>query len=190
MFGDVIIVADSKIEMEVGQTLKNLISKLGEYSAALWETKHFKDNEPQISSRQKIIFIGINDFSSRSLSSVEWKYEKLNMRYGWIGSVAILQVMDQNLSKNELEVFKNMCSEQKAEIEKIAKSKVAGNVAVAAGLALAGGLIGLGIFAVFKLITNSIKSKNELLKKEYIYMATEFFVKDINSFMGNTGNEQ
>jgi hypothetical protein len=186
--GAIIIVVDTEIEKEAGQMLKNLISKLGEYDATLWDTTHYKNNEPIISSAQKVIFIGINEHSSRNLSSVEWKCKKLNMRYGWIGSVAVLQVHDTELSKEEKEKFKNMCLEQKKEIEEKAKSKVAGNVAIAAGVAIALGPIGLGIFAVVKLVTNATKAKKELLKKEYLYLATEFFINDIHSFMGSVEN--
>jgi hypothetical protein len=186
MENNVVIVAESKTEKEIGQTLKNLIGKMGKYKAVLWDTKNYRNNEPTFSSSQKIIFIGGNEFSTRNFSSVEWKYEKFNMRYGWVGAVAVIHVLDKKLSKEELAIFKKLRSEQRTEMEKLSKSNVAGTIAIAAGLAITGGLILLSIGAIVKLIVDNASAKTKLQKEQYSYLATDFFVKNLDSFMGES----
>jgi GTP-sensing pleiotropic transcriptional regulator CodY len=188
----VIIVADekSKLYTEVGTNLKNILGASKKCETVLWGLKQYNDNKATITSSQKIIFIGENDASRHNISSIEWKYKKLNMRYGWIGSVAMIQVLDNSLSKDELDIFKKMCNEQKNEVQKLAKSNIAGNVAVGIAAAIVTGAIGLAVFAVIKIVTSATKAKSELLKKEYNYLITEFLVKDLVSFIGIMENEE
>jgi hypothetical protein len=183
----IIIVANTEEEMEIGQTLKNLIGKEGIFQAVLWDTKHYKAQEPALPSSQKIIFIGLNECSARNINSIEWKFSALNMRYGWIGSVALIHVLDRTLSKEEKESFKDMCLEQKKEVETLVKSNVAGTVAIAVASA-AFGLLGLGIFAAVKIITGTAKEKKELQKRAYHYMITDFLFYGIDEFMEDSEN--
>ena len=178
-----IIVTKSKIEKDTGQILKDLISESGKYEAALWDVKDFEENESEVLSTQKVIFIGANEFSLRSFNSVKWKYKELNMQYGWIGSVAVIMVGNDNLSKDDLEKFKSMCVNQENEVKKSSKLKVAGNIAAAAVLAVAGGLIGIGIFGIVKLVSGKMEAKNELIKKEYGFLIVNFFINHLESFM-------
>jgi GTP-sensing pleiotropic transcriptional regulator CodY len=188
----VIIVADEKSKdyTEIGTNFKNVLGASKKCETVLWGLKQYNDNKATITSSQKIIFIGENDASRHNISSIKWKYNRLNMRYGWIGSVAMLQVMDNSLSKDELETFKKMCNEQKNEVEKLAKSNIAGNVVVGIATAIVAGAIGLAIFAVVKIVSSATKAKIELLKKEYNYLITEFLIRDLVSFMGIMENEE
>ncbi|MCL1836081.1 MAG: hypothetical protein FWG46_00890 [Treponema sp.] len=199
-----VIVANTQIEMEVGQTLLHIIGKSGKYKAVLWDTKVYRDNITNLTSNEKIIHIGVNEYSSRSLDSIEWKFDKLSMRYGWIGSTAILEVKNEGRTKDGIKEFKNMCSQRKKEIEEWEKSKNSLNTSNI--FYVLGGLlgfifppawfIGLGIASYLRgyygieAFNAGKKLNTKLLKMEYNYLVTEFLIKDLDAFMGAAKNEE
>jgi len=186
MQNNIIIVAEAEIEKEAAQVLLNFISESGKYNAVLWETKHFKNNEPQISSGQKIIFIGDNEYASRNLSSIAWKYHELNMCYGWMGSVAVIQVLDGYMYENDREKFKDMCRKQKTEIEKITKSKMPALGPISRNTTKA---LLLGLLSPGALIVDLLVYKKERRRRHYIYLSIEFFFKALDSFIGDKKDE-
>jgi hypothetical protein len=185
MSEQIIIVVNSDKEKEYGQILKNIISKSGLYEAALWTTKHYSDNEPTITSSQKVIFIGENDVSKRNLSSVEWKFESPNMKYGWIGSVALISVGNTLLSKNELKDFQQMCKIQKQEV-KSEEFGVAGGIII--GGAVLCGTVLFGLLAPIPIITSLIDYRvqklNKQRKEQYSYIINRFVLNDIGNYVG------
>jgi len=63
-------------------------------SAAIYTTKFYKDNLPNIPSTQRIIFIGQSPVAKEQRETIMDKYEKLGMHYGWLGKRAVLYVDD------------------------------------------------------------------------------------------------
>jgi hypothetical protein len=188
MAEQIIIVVNSDKEKEYGQILKNIISASGVYEAALWTTKHYTDNEPTVTSSQKVIFIGENDVSKRNLSSIDWKFESPNMKYGWIGSVALLTVGNTLLTKEELKNFKQICETQTNDVKK-GNIGVAGGIAVRIGAtALFGLLSPIGLIALTTSIVLGINNAQKLAKQrkeQYSYLINHFILKNIDNYMVN-----
>ena len=63
-------------------------------SAAIYTTKFYKDNLPNIPSSQRIIFVGQSPVAKEQRETIQDKYEKLWMHYGWLGKRAVLYVDD------------------------------------------------------------------------------------------------
>jgi len=63
-------------------------------SAAIYTTKFYKDNLPNIPSTQRIIFVGQSPVAKEQRETIQDKYEKLGMHYGWLGKRAVLYVDD------------------------------------------------------------------------------------------------
>lgn len=68
--------------------------KDGSVSAAIYTTKIYKDNLPQIPSTQHILFIGLTSAAKEQSKTIEEKFSKLGMHYGWLGRRAVLYVDD------------------------------------------------------------------------------------------------
>lgn len=63
-------------------------------SAAIYTTKNYKDNLPQIPSTQHIIFVGRSSVAKEQSKTIADKFDKLGMHYGWLGKRAVLYVED------------------------------------------------------------------------------------------------
>ena len=166
-----------------GQTLKNILSASGKYTAALWTTADYTHNEPQLSSTQKVIFIGENDVSKRNFASIEWKFEAPNMKYGWIGSVAVLTVGNTLLSELEWKDFIQMFTTQTVTIK---SGKFKGGIAAAAAAVLFG--VGLWWLSLpIPIIVGVVRNKKlaRQRKGQYDYLIRQFVLNDIDSFLEN-----
>lgn len=64
----------------------------GSVSAAIYTTKNYKDNLPQIPSTQHILFIGQSSVAKEQSKTIPDLFSKLGMHYGWLGKRAILYV--------------------------------------------------------------------------------------------------
>lgn len=61
-------------------------------SAAIYTTKFYIGNLPQIPSTQHILFIGQSNVAKEQRQSIQDKYKTLGMHYGWLGKRAVLYV--------------------------------------------------------------------------------------------------
>jgi len=209
MAEQILIVVSSEKEKEHGQILKNILSASGIYEAVLWTVKQYTENEPNLTSSKKIIFIGENDVSKRNISSINWKFEAPNMKYGWFGSVAMLTVGDKILSNAELKNFKEMCEEQTDNLKKgtegisssIAKiigmasllpllapiSIIAWPIAIAAIKAVPLMIMAAPMVFTYKIATkliDEIKKLPEQKKEQYSYLINRFVLNDIDNYIG------
>ena len=66
----------------------------GSVSAAIYTTKNYKDNLPQIPSTQHILFIGQSSVAKEQSKTIPDLFSKLGMHYGWLGKRAVLYVDD------------------------------------------------------------------------------------------------
>jgi hypothetical protein len=116
----IIIPSETKLDNVFAHRMRNIISNLGKYYAAIWSPQQYKQNEPTIMSNQKFILLGESDIAKSNINSVEWKFEKLNMRYGWLGSVAIIDIQKKlAFTKAEIEELDKLFSDQNQTKEKI-----------------------------------------------------------------------
>lgn len=63
-------------------------------SAAIYTSKTYKDNLPQIPSTQHIIFVGRSPLVKEQRKTISEQFNKLGMHYGWLGKRAVLYVDD------------------------------------------------------------------------------------------------
>lgn len=63
-------------------------------SAAIYTTKFYIGNLPQIPSTQHILFIGDSTVAKEQRQSIQDKYNKLGMHYSWLGKRAVLYIDD------------------------------------------------------------------------------------------------
>lgn len=61
-------------------------------SAAIYTTKNYKDNLPQIPSTQHILFIGRSPLVKEQNKTISEQFNKMGMHYGWLGKRAVLYV--------------------------------------------------------------------------------------------------
>lgn len=59
-------------------------------SAAIYTTKFYMGNLPQIPSTQHILFIGQSNAGKEQRQTIQDRYTKLGMHYGWLGKRAVL----------------------------------------------------------------------------------------------------
>lgn len=65
-------------------------------SAAIYTTKFYMGNLPQIPSTQHILFIGQSNAGKEQRQTIQDRYTKLGMHYGWLGKRAVLYVDDSS----------------------------------------------------------------------------------------------
>ena len=100
-----IIVCDDKT-VGYGNYLRQLVSanddeddvivgtKDGSIKVSVWLEKHYLDNMPTISSSEHVLFIGENQASKNEISSMDVKFDKFGMRYGWLGKRGMMLVSE------------------------------------------------------------------------------------------------
>jgi hypothetical protein len=102
------------------------------------------------------------------------------MRYGWIGSVALIAVGDTILSKDEYKNFNEMNEKQDQEI-KNNKLPLAG--VLAAVLIFSPLILSLPI-TVISVIADKSKKLEKQREQQYNYLIKNFALNGINKFMG------
>lgn len=193
-----IIVYDSK-DLEYAHLLHNLIQQYSEYDVAEFTEKMFIDNARNLSSKNKIIFLGKTRSSKeRWLDINRYKYDENGMRYGWSGNHAFIYVKSLKLS--EIEAFKEMYRQKSKEFEDEAKSytenndcnigkkvAVGFNVVRVATLFSLPGLVEAGINyymgeGVDKVI-NNVNTIVDLSGYQYQLLLREFVFNGLEKFM-------
>ena len=106
-----IIVCEEKLR-RYGDFLAQLISgtddndekivgiKDGAAAAQVWSEKEYTSNSAQISSEQRILFIGNSTLIKEKRHHMQKKYSEHGMNYGWLGKQAVLFVDSHYLLLN------------------------------------------------------------------------------------------
>ena len=84
---------------------------------SVWLEKHYLDNMSTISSNEHVLFIGENQASKNEISSMNVKFDKYGMKYGWLGKrgmMIVSEVISQPETYNE---FIELCRNYKTEFE-------------------------------------------------------------------------
>lgn len=160
-----LVIVHDDFTSEIAQQLNALISTIPECKSRVLDENTWNANKMQISSEEYVLFIG-NVADGLALKDImQWKFKKINMKYGWIGKKALLLVEKHSFTKDELEQLKDMFEKQELNGNVGAGASV-GSVAVA-GVLL--GLIGVGIAAIAIKVINK-KNADKIYKAEYSYM--------------------
>lgn len=173
--------------------LFGLISQDGQYDAALWNQKHFRANEPKLSIRQKLIFLGEFEESKNMIPNIKWEYEQFGMKYGWLGNKAVVYVDKEPMTKEEyvsfIELIKGRVEDlKKYENENDLVKDQASIVAISTGIGvLAAGPIlwpaGIPLLGA-AWIRRFLKRKRKIYEQRFTYLVTEFHKNGLSKFMG------
>lgn len=93
-------------------------TKDGAVDAVIWDEKHYCDNLKSLNSTNHILFIGNTDCAKDARRNMDVTFDRLGMKYGWLGKQAFMVVEDNSLNKDNLEEFKNLCAEYGKSFEK------------------------------------------------------------------------
>ena len=167
---EVVIVTSGENEYKIGTVLSAKISELGEYQCAVWEeNKDYNANKVTMSSDNHIIYIGpVQDAKALyETGSITWKYKTERMRYGWLGTRAVIIV------------------DPKFDFYKLGKNLETG----ALGFAF-GGPIGAAFALGAKRLIGRRTKTTELTDKRgslqcYKTLIEKFLAEDLNKFMGD-----
>ena len=83
--------------------------KDGSVQAAIWEEKYYLSNECQLSSDEKVVFIGDMKVVKSILPNIEVKYNQYAMKYGWLGNRSVIYVDKQDLTHGDYLSFYHYC---------------------------------------------------------------------------------
>lgn len=182
---DLTIVHDSKTSA-IAQQLNAIISTIPECESRVLTEKDWNGTKATISSENYVLFIGNVADGIALKSIIKWKYENINMKYGWIGKKALMIVEKHTFKKEELEELK-----KKFETEQLNIIDTGTNVGILAGSAILLGLIGIGISTVTLTVINN-KNADKIYQAEYGYMINLLCGtrrEDFNDFIGIEFNE-
>ena len=179
----------------------------GSVSAAIYTTKNYKDNLPQIPSTQHILFIGQSSVAQEQSKTIPEVFSKLGMHYGWLGKRSVLYVDDTSgdwskAKENEehysefLQFSKDRGMNHAVALPEYRnndinqKSKAATAVGVGAGLAAVGAalagvgaaLIGVGAVAGKKFLDHK-KVATEIKAQQYRTLIKVFYEDGLRTFM-------
>lgn len=125
-----IIVCDEKTK-EYANYLRQLISvnddkdgeivgiEDGTVEAAVWTDKEYMANSAKVSSSEHVLFIGENKVTKSETSSMNIKFDKFGMKYGWLGKRGMLQVSNELLAQEEYDEFIQFCTSYQAEFDRV-----------------------------------------------------------------------
>ena len=166
---ELIIVCDNKTE-KYGNYLRQLVSvnddnedeiigtEDGTVDAVVWLEKDYLANHSKISSNQHVLFIGENKTSKKEISSMDVKFDKFGMKYGWLGKRGMMLVRENSLVPNEYDEFIDFCIGYQKEFEKVSLKGVTSK-AIALSIAVSlipvvgpiVGMTGLGAMSSLKI---------------------------------------
>ena len=134
MFGKnitkLIIVCDDKTH-GYGNYLRQLVStnddeddyivgtKDGSIEVAVWLEKDYLANMATITSDQHVLFIGENQASKNEISSMNVKFDKYGMKYGWLGKRGMMLISKTIDNPEDYNEFIELCRNYKTEFELI-----------------------------------------------------------------------
>lgn len=180
---NLIIVHDKK-SSDFAQQLNALISTIPECQSRVLDEDHWKDNRSIVSSEQHVLYMGNISDGNAIRPIMRWKYEKKNMKYGWIGTKCILSVDSCSFKAEDAAEIKKMLEEQNKTIEERRKNLPV-SIAKYAVAQVAFGLIGVGITAVTSYLINNHKDAKDLMTAQYEYLLTRFITEnDLVEFLG------
>lgn len=91
--------------------------KDGTVEVSVWTDKEYDQNSQTISSNMHVLFVGRNKVSKAEVSTMDIKFDKFGMHYGWLGKRGMLDVDTKTLSNKEYEEFIKYCTDYVKDIE-------------------------------------------------------------------------
>ena len=216
MFGQnvnkLIIVCDESTQ-EYANYLRQLVSskddeeneivgtKDGSVDAVVWFERDYVANMATISSSEHVLFIGENKVSKTEISSMNVKFDKYGLKYGWLGKRGMMLVSEMIDTEEKYKDFLEFCSGYEKEFEEVvfkkdlsekpikAVSKVVKNNPKA--LIAAGALLGF-VTPTLTLVTGAVvgvsklfsgPNKKELKDQQYKALTAILYMDGLTEFL-------
>ena len=116
------IIVYGKNEEVYSNLLVGLIDEFDEYECTIWSEDEFKQNQDQLSSSNKAIFIGNTKVSQKFIPNLRIKYSKFGMNYGWLGHKCVIYTNYIPIKKAELYGFIDYCKNVSEDNKNISES--------------------------------------------------------------------
>ena len=196
MFGinkkKLIIVCDKNTEMHANYLYQLISSSVereiigiedGVIDTVVWEEKDYISNKPTINIDKYVLFIGENNSSKKAIKTIDIKYNKFGMQFGWLGKHGKLIVDDsKNKSKSDEfeEYVRNKLDENKfVKYETSGEKGIFSNKNFSVASYILAGPLALGAASILKNKEQKHVEKN----KKYNFLVTIFFKEGLSKFM-------
>lgn len=152
----------------------------GSVEAALWTEKEYEANRPQITSVQKVLFIGNSKLLTSERSNMDHIFDQHGMHIDSLGNHASIYLKEGSMSKKEYESFLNFAAGYQKEYEDANKKIGAVNKKVVAfSLLIFGGLYGVVGSGVF----NWFKKRKEINEQRYGFLTLYTYLEYLSDFI-------
>ena len=178
------IIVYGKNEEVYANLLAGLIDEFGDYECTIWSDIQFKQNQVQLLSSNKVIFIGNTKVSQKFIPNIRNKYNKFGMNYGWLGNRCVIYTNYIPIKKEELSGFIEYCkkvSEDNKNLSESFSSTRAKNL-FALPLILQYPIVPL-IEGIVKYIFKDQKKRKVIKEQQYNVVVRNFFINGLNEFM-------
>lgn len=159
---DLIIVHD-KFTADVAQQLNAIMSTIPECQSKVLSENDWNDIKAQITSEEYVLFLGHVKDGLALQSIIEWQFEKLNMKYGWLGKKGLMLVDKQTFKKEDIAELKILFEKEKISYMNAWIIRV---ISIFAAVLISP----IGLAATAVLATLNKKNSDKIYKAEYVYM--------------------
>jgi hypothetical protein len=158
-----LIIVHDKFTTDVAQQLNAIMSIIPECQSRILSEKDWDNIKSQISSEEYVLFLGHVKDGLALQSIIKWQFEKLNMKYGWIGKKGLMLVEKQTFKKEDIEELKILFEKEKISYMNAWIIRV---ITIFSAVLISP----LGFAATAVLATLNKKNADKIYKAEYVYM--------------------
>lgn len=152
----------------------------GSVEAALWTEKEYEANRPQITSSQKVLFIGNSKLLKSERSNMDHIFDQYGMHIDGLGNHMSIYLAEGSVSKKEYEDFLNFAAGYQKEYENATqKIGIVDKKVVAFSLLIFGGLYGVVGSGVF----NWFKKRKEIDEQRYGFLTLYTYLEYLSDFI-------
>ena len=184
----IIIVGNIWTTSDKAKMLAKMLSKTEKYKSIFYYEKNYLELDENIRNNTYSIIIGKLKCIKTFMDKINWKYNYLNMHYGWNNKIAVIYVTD-NLSNSELEEYRKNCL--KLSEEEIKKLKI--------GTSITKGIFEINNFFMYRndygmqaanRMNNQNMENNYIINEQYEYIINKFVNEDIYNFIKEKNNNK
>ena len=90
---------------------KQVGTRDGAVTAAIYSEKQYEANLSQLSSSNYILFVGNTDVAKAARANMKERYCECGMHYGWLGRQAFMYADSNEFERSDTERFKAVCEQ-------------------------------------------------------------------------------
>jgi hypothetical protein len=178
-----IIIVYGKNEQVYANLLFGLIGEVAKYECVIWSEKEFEQNNFQVSSSNKVIFIGNSKYTSKIIPNLHKKFNNFGMNFGWLGNRGVIYVNETPMDKDEYERFWEYSKQETEDFNKLINDM---DSIATKSVYLLPFVLG-PVYSGISLISYSIyyfRKKNKIKEQQYNVVVRKFFTNGLSKFMG------